>query len=174
MLKNYNIIIYVILIHIMKNNEGPVSESTNTTSGFTELCEFVTLYGKKITIKNENIKAYSPKPVELLWDMYEKIKLLYEVPLSPTIIYKVMNKRTRKILALKQLRKSKLKETFLHEFAKNEILIHYSMSSISNLIVNAENYFEDSENYYIVMEYCKNHGYFEKLLEEVSIFILKY
>ena len=128
--------------------------------------EYLTLFDIKILLK-ENIKSYSPLPVELLWEMYDKKTVIYELPMSATIIYKVVDKKTKKTYALKELRKERLKENYLHEFAKNESAIHYSMSKLSNLIVKVPHYFESQDSYYMVMEYSSLHGYFEELLEKV-------
>jgi hypothetical protein len=145
--------------------------TTTSTSSDKSLnvikCEYITLYEQKILMLNENIKFYAPKSVELLWETYQKVSTLYEIPLSPTIIYKVIDKITKKIKALKELKKVKLKGGYLHEFARNELLIHYSMSKLSNIIVNVSEYYEDKDGYYIVMEYSKYHSYFEVLLEKV-------
>jgi len=129
----------------------------------------LSLYDQKLITSNDNIKAYSPLPVELLWEMYEKGKVVYELPLSPTVITKVVDKKSRKSFALKQLIKKRLHENYLHEFAKNECVIHYSMGKLSNKIVQVPHYFEDSEAYYMIMEYSTYHGYFEDLLEKVIL-----
>ena len=44
------------------------------------------------------------------------------------------------------------------------------MCNISNMIVKCEDYFEDKENYFMVLEYCQYHGYFEELLEKVNLY----
>lgn len=131
--------------------------------------EYIILYDQKILLTGEIMKkGYSPLPGGLMWEIYEKIKIIYEVPLSPTTIIKVMEKKTKKIYALKQLNKVRLKQNYQHEFAKNEILINHSMGKLSKLIVQVPNYFEDDQAYYMVMEYTNMHGYFEQLLQKVK------
>jgi serine/threonine protein kinase len=143
------------------------STSSSTLDKSDKSSDYITLFDQKIIIASENIKLYSPLPSDLLWEIYEKIAVLYEMTLSPTIILKVLDKKTKKIYAVKQLKKERLKQSYLHEFAKNESTIHYSMGKISNLVVNVPHYFEDNESYFMVMEYSKLFGYFEELLEKV-------
>lgn len=54
------------------------------------------------------------------------------------------------------------------EFAKNELIIHYSLSKLSNNIVNVIDYFEDENSYRLAMEYCEEPNYFEDILENVT------
>jgi len=144
------------------------TSTVDTTSPKSnETNEFFTLFNQRIALENENIKAYSPLSVKLLWEIYDKIAIVYELALSPTVILKVRNKKTKEIFALKQIKKEKLHESYLHEFAKIECAVQYSIGKLSNLIVNVPQYFEDKDSYYIVMEYSKYHGYFEELLEKV-------
>lgn len=144
----------------------------NTTSSTLDKSyksnDYITLYDQKITIPNDNIKTYSPLSSETLWELYEIVSKIYEVPLSPTIIHKVRDKKTKKLFALKELRKAKLNENYQHEFARNEIIIHYSMSKLSDLVVQVPHYFEDSDSYYFVLEYSHLHEYFDYLLEKVT------
>ena len=72
---------------------------------------------------------------------------------------------------MKQIKKEKLHESYLHEFAKIECAVQYSLGKLSNLIVNVPQYFEDKESYYIVMEYSKYHGYFENGFGEQWAFV---
>jgi serine/threonine protein kinase len=74
-------------------------------------------------------------------------------------------------VAIKEIRKERLLTPNHHDFARNELAIHYSLSNYSNCtnIVKVMDYFEDKNSYYMAMEYSKEHGYFEELLENVCI-----
>ena len=87
--------------------------------------------------------------------------------MSPTIISVANNLQTDKLVAIKELRKDRLSKNFLAEFAKNELIIHYSLSKLSNNIVNVIDYFEDENAYKLAMEYCDEPNYFEDILENV-------
>lgn len=134
----------------------------------------MSLYDEKLFITCEKIKSYSPLNIELLWEMYDIICVVYEHPLSASVIHKVMNKKTKKVRALKELKKKKMREPFMHNFAKNECSLHYSMSKLHDSIVTLYHYFEDDKSYYMVMEFSNLHGYFEELLEKVRDFIKFY
>ncbi len=71
--------------------------------------------------------------------------------------------------AAKQILKNKLNNKYFHEFARNELSLHSSLSKLSNTIVKVEEYFEDEEKYTMVMEYAHDPDYFEDLLENVSL-----
>ncbi len=144
-----------------------------TLSTIDKTQEFITLYDQKISVSSQNFIAYSPQTLESIWDIYEKVETVYEMPLASTIVYKGKNKKTQEKCAIKYVQKARLKETYLNEFIKNELAIHHSMSQISEQIVKVNHYFEEAEGYYMVMEYTPMHGYFEELLERVKFsFIL--
>lgn len=71
------------------------------------------------------------------------------------------------MVALKEMKKEKFKQEFNFEFARNELSIHYSLSKLSNNIVNALDYYEDEKSFYLLMEYCDDPNYFEEILENV-------
>lgn len=92
--------------------------------------------------------------------------------MSPTIISLAENLENNRLVAIKELRKDRLNKNFLNEFAKNELTIHYSLSRISNNIVNVLDYFEDDFSYILAMEYCEEPNYFDDILENVFVIIL--
>ena len=94
--------------------------------------------------------------------------------MSPTIICIAKDLQIDKFVAIKELRKDRLNKNFLAEFAKNELIIHYSLSKLSNNIVNVIDYFEDETAYKLAMEYCEEPNYFEDILENVIFESLKY
>jgi serine/threonine protein kinase len=73
-------------------------------------------------------------------------------------------------VAIKEIRKERLTTTWAHEFARNELVLHYSMSKTSCLnITKVYDYYEDDLNYYLVMECSNEADFFEEMLENVNI-----
>ena len=68
-------------------------------------------------------------------------------------------------VAIKELRKERLKEEYLQEMARNEFSIHSYLSKLSNNIVAVKDYFEDEKAFHLVMEFSEEPDYFEDLLE---------
>lgn len=68
---------------------------------------------------------------------------------------------------MKELKKEKFKNDFSYELAKSELVFHCSLSKLSNNIVNAYEYYEDEQAYYLLMEFCEDPNYFEEILENV-------
>lgn len=134
---------------------------------------FYTLYGDKINSYGDSILAYSPWSFSLFQEQYTIQGKIYEQTLSPSVIYHGTDNRNNIKVAIKELKKSKLIQTCQHEFAKNEMALHYSFSRISDNITKVPAYFENEEAYYIIMEYSEDSNYFEDLLENVKIWIYK-
>jgi len=127
------------------------------------------LYGETIKCGSPNILAYKPHNKKIFNENYEMKKTIYSIGLSPTTISIAQNLQTNKLVAVKELRKDRLNKNFLSDFAKNEMTIHYSLSKLSNNIVNVIDYFEDENSYIMAMEYCDEPKYFEDILENVII-----
>lgn len=125
------------------------------------------LYGETIKCASSNILAYNPHNNKIFDENYKVEKVIYSSELTPTTISVARNLQTDKLVAIKELRKDRLTKNFLGEFAKNELIIHYSLSKLSNNIVNVLDYFEDESSYRLVMEYCEEPTYFEDILENV-------
>jgi len=126
------------------------------------------LYGETIKCGSQNILAYNPQNNKIFTDNYEINKVIYSQGLSPTVISIAKNLQSDKFVAIKELRKDRLTKNFLAEFAKNELIIHYSLSKLSNNIVNVIDYFEDEHSYKLAMELCDEPNYFEDILENVN------
>ncbi len=129
------------------------------------------MYEKKFSVISSVLQPYSPKPIELFRARYTSSAIVYSHGLSPTIIYTGIDNIDDSKVAIKQIRKSKIDKPFLHEMAKNELAVHYSLSNNTNCnnIVKAKDYFEDDSSYYLVMEYSPDPNYFEDMFENVRI-----
>ncbi len=125
------------------------------------------MYGETIKCASPNILPYNPHDNKIFKDNYEIKKVIYSNGLSPTTISIAKNLQIDKFVAIKELRKDRLTKNFLSEFAKNEMIIHYSLSKLSNNIVNVIDYFEDENSFKLAMEYCEEPNYFEDILENV-------
>jgi serine/threonine protein kinase len=90
---------------------------------------------------------------------------IYNASLSVSIIYSGIEKKTGNKIAVKELKKEKMKDEYIHEMAKNEFAIQYSLCKDCNNIVQVKDYFEDDKAYYLVMEYSEEPDFFEDLLE---------
>lgn len=125
------------------------------------------LYGEILKCASPNILAYNPQNKNFFNETFEINKVIYSNGLSPTTISLAKHLQTDKLVAVKELRKDRLNKNFLNEFAKNELTIHYSLSKLSNNIVDVIDYFEDEKDYILVLEYCEEPNYFEDILENV-------
>jgi hypothetical protein len=65
--------------------------------------------------------------------------------------------------------KDRLRHSYLHEFARNEMAIQYSLSQLSNNIVRVPFYFEEEDSYTSIMELSSDPRYFEDILDNVII-----
>lgn len=103
--------------------------------------------------------------------MHELYKIdeneIYNASLSASVIYQGYEKKTGTKVAIKELKKNKLKQEYLHEMAKNEFSIQASLCCLSedSNIVQVKDYFENENAYYLIMEYSEEPDYFEDLLE---------
>ena len=110
---------------------------------------------------------------EELFKKYKLIdKLKFENPLSPTILHIVEDKNKIKY-AMKETLKSKIRDKYLLELAKNELSIHYSLSRQSNYIVKVHDTYEDDNSFNMVMDLCENPEYFTNRLENVNIILFR-
>jgi len=124
------------------------------------------MYG--FPVSSSYILPFSPKKFEKIEEKYEIIEKIYENPLSATEMYLAIDEN-KTPYAIKEIKKSKLRDRLLHELAKSELSIHYSLSKKSNNIVNVYDYYETESSYYMIMEYCPNPTYFRYQLENVII-----
>lgn len=123
-------------------------------------------YGEKICLpKDSNIRFYNPSDINLLYENYKiDSKQIYKATLSATEIHVGYERQTGNKVAIKELKKSKLKD-FMQEFAKNELTIHDSMARVSANVCKVKDYFEDEKAFYMVMEFSDEPNYFEDMLE---------
>ncbi len=119
------------------------------------------------------LHPYVPKIIMNIEDIYRKDKMIYSQNLTPTSIYTVTDIETNTKVIIKELRKAKMVNNVMHEFARNELSIHYSLSNYTsnNNIVKVKDYFEDERAYYIVMECSPEPNFFEDILENVNKFV---
>lgn len=128
------------------------------------------LYNQPIKV-SKYITPYNPQNLNKFYDNFKIIKTIVPNGLSPTIINIAMELNNNKLFALKELKKEKFKNPFNNEFARSELIIHYSLSKLSSNIVNVVDYYEDDKAYYLLMEYCEEANYFEEILENVGDFL---
>lgn len=105
---------------------------------------------------------------------YRREDEIYNQHLTPTSIYKAIDVDNSSIVVIKELRKAKMVNSNMHDFAKNELSIHYSLSNFTECenIVKVYEYFEDERAYYMVMECSPDPNFFEDLLENVRLLFL--
>jgi serine/threonine protein kinase len=101
---------------------------------------------------------------------FRTIGLIYSSPFTKTKINLLEDSQGKKY-ATKEILKEKLSENYMHEFAKNELAVHFSMCRKSPNIVKVYDYFEDEEKYAMIMEYSSEPNYFENRLENVKFII---
>ena len=115
--------------------------------------------------------CYNPLEKKKFDENYLIKKVIFAQSLSPSVISLAECNLTKKLVAVKELKKEKFhNKEYLHDFAKNELLIHHSLWKKSKNIVEVYDYFEDENSYVLLMEYCENATYFEDILENVNIF----
>lgn len=76
-------------------------------------------------------------------------------------VYKVTHKTSKRIFALKVIRKDKIKKNKMETQIQNEVKIMYSLKS--EFVVCLYNHFEDDENLYLVMEFAEEGQLMNKL-----------
>ena len=100
-------------------------------------------------------------------DKYKIQETIYNQQLSASKIFLAIDIDNNLNVAIKRVKKDRLTQSFMHELAKNEIVLQYSLSRLSNNIVKVPAYFEDEEYFTTIMEYSEEPCYFEDLLENV-------
>lgn len=130
------------------------------------------MYGEKIKSSGSGLLSYCPLDYANFQDHYTIDEKIYDQQLSPSVIYIGTDINTGQKVAIKELKKSKLTQSFQHCFATNEISLHYCLSRISDNIAKAPNYYESSDAYYLVMELSEDPNYFEDLFENVYILLM--
>jgi serine/threonine protein kinase len=123
------------------------------------------VYGEKIRTK-PTISPYSPLNINNFDEKYKIIETIYNNQLSPSTIYLAEDNCLKKV-AVKQVQKNRLGKNYLHDFARNEMVIQQSLGRLSNNIVKVIDYYEDDNTYTMTMEYSQDASYFEDLLENV-------
>lgn len=113
------------------------------------------------------LKSYYPFDLQIFQKHFQKGEIVYEQPLSPTVVYKGLNLLNDQPVAIKELKKERLRYDYQHELARNELAIHYSLSSASEHVTKVLGYFESEEAYILVLEWSDEPSYFEELLEKV-------
>jgi serine/threonine protein kinase len=118
------------------------------------------------------LQPYTSHIVDSYEEKYRKGECIYSQRLTPTSIFQGIDLETKEKVILKELKKSKLVTNYMHDFARNELAIHYSLSNFTKCdnIVRVKEYFEDDKAYYLVMECSPDPNFFEDLLENVIIF----
>jgi serine/threonine protein kinase len=107
--------------------------------------------------------------MKLFDEKYKIQETIYNNELSPSTIYMALDETSKKV-AVKRVKKDRLGKGYLHDFARNEMVIQQSLGRLSNNIVKVPDYFEDNETFTMVMEYSEDPTYFEELLENVNMY----
>jgi serine/threonine protein kinase len=109
---------------------------------------------------------YKPQPIKF----FNIKNNLYHQSLSSTRIHTAYINETK--IAVKEFDKDKLTTQLHHEFVRNELAIHYSLSNSSHCenIIKVYGYYEDYSKYYLAMELSPEPDYFENLLDNVNCF----
>ena len=129
------------------------------------------IYDKPINLISKYIQPYNLQDLTKFNENFKIIKTIIPNGLSPTVIHVAEEINSNKMVAMKELRKEKFKQNFNTEMAKNELIIHNSLSKLSNNIVTVYDYYEDEKSFYLLMEFCEEPNYFEEILENVIIFL---
>jgi serine/threonine protein kinase len=111
-----------------------------------------------------------PKIITNYNERFKRENEIYHPGITPTSIFRAFDNELNENIVLKELKKSKLLTNYMNEFAKNELAIHYSLSNYTDCenIVKVREYFENSDAYYMIMEYSPEPNFFEDLLEVVN------
>lgn len=116
--------------------------------------------------QNAHIFEYLPSDITLLFQIYKRDpSSIYVGNLSPSIIYSGKEVNSGIKVAIKELRKDRLKDQIMFGMVKTEFSIHSYLSKISANIVEVKDYYEDEKAFYLVMEFSEEPDYFEDLLE---------
>jgi serine/threonine protein kinase len=111
--------------------------------------------------------SYSPQKNKI----FNLKKKIYHQSLSSSHIYIAYLNDIK--IAVKEIEKDKLRTPLHHEYVRNELAIHYTLSNNTNCenIVKVYGYYEDESKYYLAMELSPEPDYFENLLENVNFFL---
>ncbi len=105
-------------------------------------------------------------------DKYHIEDCIYSQSLTPTSIFQAVDKQSGERVVIKEIKKNKLVASYMHEFAKNELALHYSLSNYTYCenIVKTIDYFENEMAYYLIMECSPEPNFLDELLETVNSF----
>ena len=81
-------------------------------------------------------------------------------------VYKVVHKVSKRVFALKVVRKDKIRKNKLESQIKNEVKIMYSLDN--DYVVRIFNHFEDDENLYLVIEFAEEGQLMNKLKKSAT------
>lgn len=124
------------------------------------------MYGEKVQLSDNEIMPFSPSNSKFYYENFTKIESIYSTALAATEINLIQNKQGE-MFASKEILKKKLKNSYSHEFIKNEMALQFSFSRLCENIVPVIDYYEDDDKYVMVMDYSKQPDYFDDLLENV-------
>lgn len=116
---------------------------------------------------HQNIEInYQPLEINFFVENYKfEEKLIYSNGLSPSIIHMGLEVKSGDKVAIKELKKEKLKDDYMMQMIRNELSIHYFLSKVSKNVVRVKDYAEDEKSYYLAMECSDEPNFFEDLLE---------
>ena len=129
----------------------------------------LTLYGQNLEL-NTDFNRFQPNTDEAAYkERLEILESIYESPLSPTLVYVALDKSLNKKVALKIVKKDKLKQSFLLELIKLETVIHFKLCRLNpeNVTMMYE-YYEFPDSFVMILELSKDPFYFEERLENVN------
>ena len=96
-------------------------------------------------------------------DKYENIKYLGKGAFGVVKLYR--DKRTKEKVAIKIINKKKITNKYYEAIVKRELNILQNIQHIN--IINTKQILNDSENIYIIMEYCEKGELFNLIVDEI-------
>ena len=98
-------------------------------------------------------------------DKYENIEYLGKGTFGVVRLYQ--DKRTKEKVAIKIINKNKIINKYYEAIVKRELNILQNIQHIN--IINTKQILNDSENIYIIMEYCENGELFNLIVDETFL-----
>ncbi len=86
---------------------------------------------------------------------------------SCATVYECMHKSTKEIFAVKIIRRAKLRASE-DEFVMNEVSIMQSLSAYGQYVVQLLDFYEEEDNFYMVMDYMGGGDVFDRVMERTK------
>jgi serine/threonine protein kinase len=120
----------------------------------------------QIQITDQVINAALRSPSRISFsDEYELVRKIRKG--SCATVWECEHKDTKEIFAVKIINRPKLKAND-DEFVLNEVAIMQSLSQFSKYIVQLLDFYEEEDNFYLVMDYMGGGDVFDRILEKTK------